>query len=352
MPDLSTPRRTALSAAQVGAATVPLLQVRDLRVSFGALRAVDGVSFDLAAGEVLGVVGESGSGKSVMLLSMLGLLGHTAARVEGSVRFKGRELVGLAPRELQAVRGREIAMVFQDPMTALTPVFTIGAQIVEQLRTHLPLSRAAAKARAIELLAAVGLASPATQFQRYPHELSGGMRQRAVIAMALSCNPAVLVADEPTTALDVTVQAQILELIHRLRSDFGSAVVLITHDMGVVAGLADRVMVMYAGRVVERGTARALFSDAWHPYTWGLLGSIAPLHGPRPARLPSIAGTPPALDALPPGCAFAPRCAVASARCGTRPALPGEGAQAAACVLAPGERPAARERCAQPGAAR
>ncbi len=329
----------------------PILQVRDLRVSFGAVQAVDGVSFDLAAGEILGVVGESGSGKSVTLLSMLGLLGHTAARVQGSVRFKGRELVGLAPRELQAVRGREIAMVFQDPMTALTPVFTIGAQIVEQLRTHLPLSRAAAKARAIELLAAVGLPSPATQFQRYPHELSGGMRQRAVIAMALSCNPAVLVADEPTTALDVTVQAQILELIHRLRSDFGSAVVLITHDMGVVAGLADRVMVMYAGRVVERGTARALFEDAWHPYTWGLLGSIPPLHGPRPARLPSIAGTPPALDRLPTGCAFSPRCAVASDRCQTRPTLPSDGAHAAACVLAPDERAGARARCVQPSIA-
>ena len=326
----------------------PLLQVRDLRVTFssphGPLRAVDGVSFELGAGEVLGVVGESGSGKSVTLLSVLGLLGHTGARVEGSVRFKGRELVGLAPHALQAVRGKEIARVFQDPMTALTPVFTIGAQIVEQLRAHTDLGRGAAKARAIELLAAVGLPSPAAQFGRYPHELSGGMRQRAVIAMALSCNPALLIADEPTTALDVTVQAQILELIHRLRANFGSAVVLITHDMGVVAGLADRVMVMYAGRVVERGTARALFSDALHPYTWGLLGSIPPLTGPRPQRLPSIAGMPPALHALPPGCAFAPRCAVADARCATRPALPAAGAHTAACVLDDGERPAARAR--------
>ena len=196
----------------------------------------------------------------------------------------------------------------------------------------------------MELLAAVGLPSPAAQFGRYPHELSGGMRQRAVIAMALSCNPALLIADEPTTALDVTVQAQILELIHRLRANFRSAVVLITHDMGVVAGLADRVMVMYAGRVVERGTARALFGDAQHPYTWGLLGSIPPLTGPRPPRLPSIAGTPPALHALPAGCAFAPRCAVADARCATRPALPTTGAHVAACVLAEAERPAARAR--------
>jgi peptide/nickel transport system ATP-binding protein len=235
--------------------------------------------------------------------------------------------------------------VFQDPMTALTPVYSIGWQIVEQLRTHTDLSRAAARARAIELLAAVGLPDPAAQYGRFAHQLSGGMRQRAVIAMALSCNPAILVADEPTTALDVTVQAQILELIHRLRSDFGSAVVLITHDMGVVAGLADRVLVMYAGRVVERGSARALFETAQHPYTWGLLGSIPPLSGPRPRRLPSIAGTPPALDALPAGCAFAPRCAVTDARCATRPVLPAGGVHAAACVLARDERSAARQRC-------
>jgi peptide/nickel transport system ATP-binding protein len=275
-------------------------------------------------------------------------------QIEGSVRLRGRELLGLPPRELQRVRGGDIAMVFQDPMTALTPVYSIGWQIVEQLRAHTELSRAAARARAIELLAAVGLPNPAAQFGRYPHQLSGGMRQRAVIAMALSCNPAVLVADEPTTALDVSVQAQILELIHRLRSDFGSAVVLITHDMGVVAGLADRVMVMYAGRVVEQGSARQLFEAAQHPYTWGLLGSIPPLDGPRPRRLPSISGTPPALDALPAGCAFAPRCAAADARCQTRPslrpALPASGTEAghaAACVLAVDERPAARARCLQ-----
>jgi len=331
----------------------PLLQVRDLRVTFqgaeGPLRAVDGVSFDLAAGEILGIVGESGAGKSVTLLSVLGLLGHTGAVVEGSVRFKRRELVGLPPRELQRLRGGDIAMVFQDPMTALTPVYSIGWQIVEQLRAHSGLSKAASKARAIELLAAVGLPNPAVQFERFPHQISGGMRQRAVIAMALSCSPAVLVADEPTSALDVTVQAQILELIHRLRSDFGSAVVLITHDMGVVAGLADRVMVMYAGRVMERGSARALFEAAMHPYTWGLLGSIPPLSGPRPRRLPSIVGMPPAPDAMPSGCAFAPRCAAADARCATRPALPAQGLHAAACVLAPDERAAARARCLQGG---
>jgi peptide/nickel transport system ATP-binding protein len=331
------------------AAAPPLLQVRDLRVTFhterGPLTAVDGVSFELAAGEVLGVVGESGSGKSVTLTSVLGLLG-AAAEVQGSVRLRGRELIGLPQRELQRLRGSDIAMVFQDPMTALTPVYSIGWQIVEQLRVHQALSAKAAKARAIELLAAVGLPSPAAQFERFPHQLSGGMRQRAVIAMALSCNPAVLIADEPTTALDVTVQAQILALIDQLRHDLGLAVVLITHDMGVVAELADRVLVMYAGRVVERGTARELFDDAWHPYTWGLLGSIPPLAGPRPKRLPSIRGTPPPLHALPPGCAFAPRCAVAQAGCtAAKPALAGAGTHAAACVIAAPERAAARERC-------
>jgi len=329
--------------------TAPLLQVRDLRVRFhterGVLTAVDGVSFELAAGEILGVVGESGSGKSVTLTSVLGLLG-AAAEVQGSVKLRGRELIGLPPHELQRVRGGDVAMVFQDPMTALTPVYSIGWQIVEQLRAHEKLSAGAAKARAVELLAAVGLPSPAAQFERFPHQLSGGMRQRAVIAMALSCKPAVLIADEPTTALDVTVQAQILALIDQLRRELGLAVVLITHDMGVVAELADRVMVMYAGRVVERGSAHELFDNAWHPYTWGLLGSIPPLAGPRPRRLPSIRGTPPPLHALPPGCAFAPRCAVAQARCDSaKPPLAGQGTHAAACVVAAPERAAARARC-------
>ncbi len=336
-----------MTAADI--ASPPLLQVRDLRVTFhterGPLTAVDGVSFELAAGEILGVVGESGSGKSVTLTSVLGLLG-AAAEVQGSVKLRGRELIGLPQRELQQLRGSDIAMIFQDPMTALTPVYSIGWQIVEQLQAHQPLSGKAAKARAIELLAAVGLPSPAAQFERFPHQLSGGMRQRAVIAMALSCNPAVLIADEPTTALDVTVQAQILALIDGLRKQLGLAVVLITHDMGVVAELADRVLVMYAGRVVERGSARELFDDARHPYTWGLLGSIPPLDGPRPHRLPSIRGTPPPLHALPPGCAFAPRCAVAGARCTrAQPPLVGEGTHATACVITPPERTAARERC-------
>ena len=326
----------------------PLLQVRDLHVTFhterGPLHAVDGVSFDLHAGEILGVVGESGSGKSVTLMSVLGLLAGNAV-VEGSVRFQGRELVGLPPAELQALRGGKLAMVFQDPMTALTPVYSIGWQIVEQIRVHTDLSQRAARARTIELLAAVGLPSPASQFERFPHQLSGGMRQRAVIAMALSCNPALLIADEPTTALDVTVQAQILALLEQLRRELGLAVVLITHDMGVVAEVADRVLVMYAGRVVERGSVRELFDEPWHPYTWGLLGSIPPLTGPRPRRLPSIPGAPPPLHDLPTGCAFAPRCAVAGTRCDTLPALAGEGGHAVACVVEPAARADARRRC-------
>jgi peptide/nickel transport system ATP-binding protein len=336
--------------AQVAA--TPLLQVRDLRVSFGSaqgpVRAVDGLSFDLAAGEVLGVVGESGSGKSVAMLSLLGLIHGAHVSIQGSVRLRGRELIGLPAQSLRAVRGGEIAMVFQDAMAALTPVYSIGWQIVEQLQAHSDLSAKAAKARAIELLAAVGMPSPAAQFERFPHQLSGGMRQRAVIAMALSCKPAVLIADEPTTALDVTVQAQILELLHRLRDDFGSAIVLITHDMGVVAELADRVMVMYAGRAVETGDVQALFDDAWHPYTWGLLGSIPPISGPRPRRLPSIGGAPPSLARLPAGCAFAPRCAVRDARCAQRPVLSGTALHQAACVIEPKQRDAARRRCRLP----
>jgi len=333
-------------------ATAPLLQVQDLRVHFasahGPLLAVDGVSFTLEAGEVLGVVGESGSGKSVTLMSVLGLLGG-AATVQGSVRYRGRELLGLPPAALRALRGGQIAMVFQDPMTALTPVYAVGAQIVEQILVHEAIGRKAAKARALDLLAAVGLPSPAEQFQRYPHQLSGGMRQRAVIAMALSCSPSVLIADEPTTALDVTVQAQILALLDRLRSELQLAVVLVTHDLGVVAERADRVMVMYAGRVVECGPAADVFNTPQHPYTWGLLGSIPPLDGPRPRRLPAIAGMPPALQSLPEGCAFAPRCAAVLPACSTRPQLAGSALHQAACVLAPDARAAARLRCGAQG---
>ncbi len=333
-------------------AGTPLLEVRDLRVSFrtphGLARAVDGVSFSVAAREIVGVVGESGSGKTLSLMSVIGLINDPNAVVEGSIRYKGRELAGLPQRALRAVRGAEIAMIFQDPMTALTPVHTIGWQIAEQIRAHTRASARAARRRAIELLAAVGIPHPEAAVDRYPHQLSGGMRQRAVIAMALSCTPSLLIADEPTTALDVTVQAQILDLIRTLRRDFGSAVVLITHDMGVVAEVADRVIVMYAGRIVEHGSKRDLFKDAWHPYTWGLFGSIPPLDGPRPRRLNSIPGSPPPILDLPPGCAFAPRCRFRFARCAERPPLSGAAGHEAACFLPPENRAALRTAGAAP----
>jgi peptide/nickel transport system ATP-binding protein len=313
-----------------------ILDVRDLKVSFrterGLVRAIDGVSFGVDEGEVLGIVGESGSGKTVTVLAVMGLITDPNATIEGSIRYRGRELVGLPAREMRKLRGREIAMIFQDPMTAMTPVHTIGAQIAEQIRAHNKVSARAARDRAIELLAEVGIPKPEEAVLRYPHQLSGGMRQRAVIAMALSCNPALLVADEPTTALDVTVQAQILDLLRRLQKAHGSSIVFITHDLGVMAELADRIMVMYAGRFAERARAEAIFAEPRHPYTRALLDSIPPLDGPRPERLRAIPGAPPSLLALPPGCAFAPRCPQRFAACAALPALTG-GAHEAACFL-------------------
>jgi peptide/nickel transport system ATP-binding protein len=310
-----------------------MLSVRDLKVSFrteqGVVRAIDSVSFDVAEGEILGVVGESGSGKTVSLLAVMGLITDPNAVIEGSIKYQGRELIGLSSREMRKLRGREIAMIFQDPMTALTPVYTIGWQIAEQIRAHTKISAKDAERRAIDLLAEVNIPNPAEAIHRYPHQLSGGMRQRAVIAMALSCNPSLLVADEPTTALDVTVQAQIIDLVRKLQKNHKSAVVFITHDMGVIAELADRVMVMYAGRIVERGTKRQLFLTPQHPYTLALLNSIPPLHGARPHRLTSIPGAPPALLNRPPGCAFAPRCASRFEKCVDVPVLPNNGHDAA-----------------------
>ncbi|PLP59412.1 ABC transporter ATP-binding protein [Mesorhizobium loti] len=312
-----------------------MLSVRDLRVSFrtheGLVRAIDGVSFDLNEGEILGVVGESGSGKTVSLLAVMGLITDPNAVIEGSIRYKERELVGLPAKELRRLRGNEIAMIFQDPMTALTPVYTIGWQIAEQIRAHKRVSKSQALERVEELLAEVNFPNPREAMSRYPHQLSGGMRQRAVIAMALSCNPALLVADEPTTALDVTVQAGILDLVRKLRTTHNSAVVFITHDMGVVSELADRVMVMYAGRVVERGSRTELFSAPQHPYTRALLGSIPPLTGEKPRRLPAIPGSPPSLLRLPEGCAFGPRCPVNYEPCRTGKPTLGDGGHAAAC---------------------
>jgi peptide/nickel transport system ATP-binding protein len=283
----------------------PLLEVRDLKVSFrtedGTVKAVDGVSLEVAEGETLGIVGESGSGKSVTMMSVMRLINDPNMRVEGEVIYKGRDLMKLTQDQIREIRGPGIAMIFQDPMTSLNPVYRVGWQISEQIRAHEKISAKAAHDRAIELLRAVGIPHAQERVDDYPHQFSGGMRQRVMIAMAVSCNPDLLIADEPTTALDVTIQAQILELIKKLRDDFGTAVILITHDMGVVADIADRVAVMYAGRVVEQGSLRSVFYDAEHPYTWGLLGSIARLDRPRPPRLTAIKGTPPSLIHLPQG---------------------------------------------------
>jgi peptide/nickel transport system ATP-binding protein len=296
-----------------------LLEVRDLKVSFrtedGLVRAVDGVSFTLRRGEVLGIVGESGSGKSVSMMTVMRLINDPNAIFEGEVLYKGRDLMKLSQDDMREVRGSEISMIFQDPMTSLNPVYRIGWQIEEQLHAHERLTKRAARARAIELLRAVGIPNPGTRVDDYPHQFSGGMRQRVMIAMGLSCNPDLLIADEPTTALDVTIQAQILELIKRLRREFDSAVVLITHDMGVVADIADRVVVMYAGRIVEQGQKSQVFYDPQHPYAWGLLGSIPRLDRPRSRRLPTISGQPPSMLAVPDGCRFRPRCPQAFDRC-------------------------------------
>jgi peptide/nickel transport system ATP-binding protein len=320
------------------AEVLPLLDIRDLCIDFrtrgGVVRAVDRLSFSIGAREILGLVGESGSGKTISMLASIGLISDPNAIVSGSVLYQGREMIGLGRRALQHVRGREIAMIFQDPMTAMTPVHTIGWQIVEQIRAHEKISARGAAARAKDLLGMMGMPMPETQFYRYPHQLSGGLRQRAMIAMALSCNPSLLIADEPTTALDVTVQAQILALLETLRGEFGSSIILITHDMGVVAEIADRVMVMYAGRLVERGPVADVFARPAHPYTQGLLAAIPPIEGPRPRRLAAIPGTPPTPEEMPPGCPFEPRCAYRFAPCGTRPLLAAQGLQDVACFLA------------------
>jgi oligopeptide/dipeptide ABC transporter ATP-binding protein len=332
-----------------------LLEVKNLKVSFrtedGVVRAVDGVSFTLDPGEVLGIVGESGSGKSVTMMSVMRLIVDPNAVFEGEVIYKGRDIMKLGRDEMREVRGSEIAMIFQDPMTSLNPVDRVGWQIAEQIRAHENVTKQAAHARAVELLQAVGIPNPKVRVDDYPHQFSGGMRQRVMIAMALSCNPDLLIADEPTTALDVTIQAQILELIGKLKDDFRSAVVMITHDMGVVADVADRVCVMYAGRVVEQGTKQDLFYDAQHPYTWGLLGSIARLDRPKPRRLTAIPGVPPSLIHLPEGCAFGPRCAQRFEKCSEVPELRnrlGEGGHLDACHLDPAAKSARRETTIHP----
>jgi peptide/nickel transport system ATP-binding protein/oligopeptide transport system ATP-binding protein len=304
-----------------------LLSVKDLKVSFateeGVVEAVDGVTFDLAAGEVLAVVGESGSGKSVTAMTLMGLTRSPNARFEGTATYKGTELIAASEDDLRRVRGAEIAMIFQDPMTSLNPVQRIGKQIVEQIQEHEGLPDQQARERTVELLERVGIPRARERIDNYPHEFSGGMRQRVMIALALSCNPSVLIADEPTTALDVTIQAQILQRMRDLRTETGAAVILVTHDLGVVADIADRIAVMYAGRIVEEGTLDQIFYDPQHPYTWGLLGSITRVDKPRPERLPAIAGLPPSLANRPEGCHFRPRCPHEFGECTKVPPLEG-----------------------------
>jgi peptide/nickel transport system ATP-binding protein len=288
-----------------------LLEVKDLKVHFptpdGVVKAVDGLSFTVHRGETFGIVGESGSGKSVTNLTALGLINRKAAHVEGQVLFKGRDLLTLSPNELRHVRGKELAMIFQDPFASLHPMYRVGDQLVEAVQVHQDASKKQAEERVLELLSAVGIPRPRERFRDYPHQFSGGMRQRAMIAMALVHNPEILVADEPTTALDVTVQAQILELIDRVKRDFDIGVILITHDLGVIADVAQTVMVMYAGRAMELASKESLFSRPLHPYTWGLLESM-PRVTQKGGRLLPIEGSPPSLINVPPGCPFHPRC--------------------------------------------
>ncbi len=291
------------------------LSVRDLQVHFptddGLVRSVDGLSFDVARGRTLGIVGESGSGKSVTSMSVMGLHKPGTVRMSGSILLDGQELVGADSDTVRALRGKRMAMIFQDPLSAMHPFYTVGHQIVEAYRVHHNVSRAVAYKHAIDMLGRVGIPQPRSRVDDYPHQFSGGMRQRAMIAMALSCDPELLIADEPTTALDVTVQAQILDLIRDLQAEFSSAVILITHDLGVVAELADDILVMYAGRAVEYSAAEQIFERPQQPYTWGLLASMPRMDRARTERLRPIPGTPPSLITVPSGCPFHPRCAYA-----------------------------------------
>jgi peptide/nickel transport system ATP-binding protein len=347
----------------------PLLRVEELRVQFptddGVVHAVDGISYELAAGATLGIVGESGSGKSVASLTTMGLTRAQGARISGRILLDGRDLLSLQEHEMRAIRGNDVAMIFQDPMSSLHPFFKVGSQLAEAVRAHQQTSKAKARARAVELLGLVGIADPARRAQQYPHEFSGGMRQRAMIAMALANEPKLLIADEPTTALDVTVQAQILALLARLQRELGMAIVIITHDLGVVAEMAEEIAIMYAGRIVERASAERIFAEPQHPYTWGLLGSIPSLSGPRQAELLPIPGAPPSLINRPSGCRFHPRCAYAQPEhARSDPALEpvaGQPSHKVACLLGEdqrrriwserrGERGAAPEQRSQPSA--
>ena len=327
----------------------PLLTVEDLRVRFqtedGAVKAVDGVSFEVRPGEVLAIVGESGCGKSVTAMSLMGLTRGPNAEITGRAMLGGTDLIAASEPELRKVRGNEMAMIFQDPMSSLNPVHKVGAQIVEQIQAHEDVSDSDAKAKAIELLTAVGIPGAEERVDSYPHEFSGGMRQRAMIAMGLSVEPDLLIADEPTTALDVTIQAQIMRLLRKLNEERGLATILITHDLGVVAQVADRIQVMYAGEIVESGTLEQIFYDPQHPYTWGLLGSVMRLDRERTDRLAQIKGQPPSLLSPPEGCKFRPRCPHAFDKCTQHPELKdraGDGAHLDRCWLGADQKRAAR----------
>jgi peptide/nickel transport system ATP-binding protein len=324
----------------------PLLEVSDLHVEIptedGLLRAVSGLSFSLEAGKTIGIVGESGSGKSVTALTLMGLTRRMGARVSGKARFAGQDLLILSDRQMRSLRGDEIAMIFQDPLAALHPLYRVGAQIVEAIQAHREVSKKDARAHALELLELVGISNPRRRLDEYPHEFSGGMRQRAMIAMALANEPKLLIADEPTTALDVTVQAQILLLLERLQQELGMAIIIITHDLGVVAEMADEVGVMYAGGFVERAPVAEIFDDPQHPYTWGLLGSIPRLDLPSGQPLVPIPGRPPSLISPPSGCTFHPRCPHVRPECPKLEppfvALAEHPEHFAACVIEPPQR--------------
>ncbi len=327
-------------------ASEPLLRVEDLRVRFstedGIVHAVDGITYQVFQGRTLGIVGESGSGKTVASLTTLGLTRQTGADISGRILFEGRDLATLPEDQMRSIRGNDIAMIFQDPLSSLHPLYRIGNQLIEAVRAHNDVSKAKARERAIELLGLVGIPDPSRRVDSYPHEFSGGMRQRAMIAMALVNEPKLLIADEPTTALDVTVQAQILALMERLQRELHMAIVIITHDLGVVAEMADDIAVMYAGRIVETASTTLIFSQPQHPYTWGLLRSIPTLTGSRQDDLIPIRGTPPSLINPPSGCHFHPRCAFAQPEhARIDPALepvPGEPSHFCACLLEPAER--------------
>jgi peptide/nickel transport system ATP-binding protein len=338
--------QTKEAGSPAGAGAGAFLSVRDLHVSFrtedGVVKAVNGLSFDLERGKTLGIVGESGSGKSVTNLTVLGLHNPLFTTVEGEIVLEGKELTTARESEMEKLRGNKVAMIFQDPLTALSPYYTVGRQIAEPVMKHTGVSKRAAWDRAVEMLEKVGIPNPKERAKDYPHQFSGGMRQRAMIAMALSCNPDLLIADEPTTALDVTVQAQILDLLRDLQQEFGTAIIFITHDLGVIANMADEIMVMYAGNAVERGTTAEVLGSPQHPYTWGLLNSMPRLDADIDIPLTPIAGAPPSLLNPPSGCRFHPRCTfrdrVGGSRCATEVPLLGLGRDSACHLTAEQKR--------------